>query len=195
MLIEKEETALISFENILIEDPVVEKKFCCDLEKCKGSCCTFPGEYGAPLLDSEVEQIEENYPKIMKYLSERSKNYIEQNGMYEGRRGSRTTVCINNRDCVFVYYDGDKALCAFEKAFLNGEIDFRKPISCHLFPIRVKHFGSPVLHYCEIDECADARECGQKNNIALIDSLRDALIRAYGAEWYNSLKKYLAESE
>ncbi len=182
---------MILVDNILVEEDLFEAKFCCDLQKCKGACCTFPGEYGAPLLEAEIELIEQNFPAITKYLSEKSKQYIEENGMYEGRENYRTTVCIDKRDCVFVYYDGELALCAFEKAYLNGEIKFRKPISCHLYPIRVKKFGNELLHYSQIEECKDAREKGEREDIPLFDSLEEALRRKFGDEWVALLKEYI----
>ncbi len=181
--------------DILIDEDIFATKFCCDIEKCKGACCTFPGEYGAPLLESEIQLLEDNYPKIKKYLSDRSIYYIENQGMYEGRAGYRTTVCINKRDCVFVYYEGEVALCAYEKAYLAGEIDFRKPLSCHLFPIRVKKFGGDALYYCQIDECNDAVEKGENENILMIDSLKTALVRAYGEQWYDTVKQYLESAK
>lgn len=182
---------MVEIDKILIDDEVIEARFCCDLQKCKGACCTFPGEYGAPLLEEETGLIESNYPKIKKYLSEKSKNYIEEQGLYEGRENYRTTVCIDKRDCVFVYYDNDVALCAFEKAFLNGEIDFRKPISCHLYPIRIKKFGSDLLYYSRIEECTDAVIKGESENIPLLKSLEVSLRRRFGDEWYDKLINYL----
>ncbi len=182
---------MILLENILIEDDLLEAKFCCDLQKCKGACCTFYGEYGAPLLEEEIEQIEINYPKIKKYLSEKSIYYIQEKGLYEGKHNHKTTMCINNRDCVFVFYEDGIALCAFEKAFLNNEIDFRKPISCHLYPIRVRQISNNMIYYSQIDECKDAVEKGEKENIALISSLEIPLRRRFGNKWYEILKQYL----
>ncbi len=186
---------MILVNDTIMEEQLLRAKFCCDLEKCKGACCTFPGEYGAPLLESEIPLLEDNYPKIKKYLSEKSIFYIENQGMYEGRAGYRTTNCINKRDCVFVYYEGDIAFCAYEKAYLAGEIEFRKPLSCHLFPIRVKKFGGDALYYCEIDECCDAVKKGENENILMIDSLKVALTRAYGEEWYDTLKQYISTAK
>lgn len=184
---------MVLFDKTLIEDELFEAKFCCDVSKCKGACCTFPGEYGAPLLESEIQFLEDTYPIVKKYLSQKSIDYIEYNGMYEGRVNYRTTVCIDKCDCVFVYYEGDIALCAIEKAYLNGEITFRKPISCHLYPIRVKKFGNELLHYSQIDECQCAREKGENENIPLFDSLKESLVRKYGERWYDMLQEYIKE--
>jgi hypothetical protein len=186
---------MVMIDEVLMDDDVLTAKFACDIRVCKGACCTFPGEFGAPLLDLELPILEDYYPKIQKYLSGKSKKYIEKHGMFEGAKGARTTVCIDKRDCVFVYYENDLALCAYEKAFLEGEIPFRKPISCHLFPIRVKNFGGNFLHYVEIEECECARKRGDKENIPLYVSLEEALVRAYGEDWYSTLKNYIKESD
>ena len=127
---------LILFDDKLIDEDIFKKKFACDLKKCKGACCTFYGDFGAPVLDNEVKIIEAFYPIVKKYLSMRSVNYIENKGMIEGSPENYTTVCIDKKECVFVYWEDGIAFCAIEKAYLKGEIDFRKPLSCHLFPIR-----------------------------------------------------------
>ena len=186
---------MILLDNIYLEEEVLTAKFKCDLDKCKGACCTFPGDLGAPVLESEVSLLEEYYPKIKKYLSQKSIDYIEKFGLYEGNPFSRTTVCINHCDCVFVYYEGDVALCAYEKAYLAGEIPFRKPISCHLFPIRVKLFGRPLLHYCHIEECLCAVKCGKADNTLMVNSVKDALIRSFGEKWFAELQDYIDSLE
>lgn len=183
---------MISIGDILIEEEINSTKFCCDLEKCKGACCTFPGDLGAPVLDEEIELIEGSYQAASKYLSEKSKDYIKKFGMIEGHKSRKTTVCIDRCDCVFVYYDGDIALCAIEKAYFNGETKFRKPISCHLFPIRVNHYGNNTyLYYQEFEECSAGRTKGEAENIPLIHSVKEALVRAYGEEWVNNYIAYL----
>lgn len=185
---------MVLIENILMDEELINEKFCCDLSQCKGACCTFPGEFGAPVLDEEKALIEKYYPDVKKYLSKKSINYIENNGLVEGRKGNLTTVCINKRDCVLVFYEGDVAYCALEKAYKNGEIPFRKPLSCHLFPIRVKNFGGTYLYYSVIDECKPAKSFGEKNNILLLDSLKESLVRAYGEEWFTFLKSYIEQA-
>jgi hypothetical protein len=185
---------MVLIDEILIDEELLTEKFCCNLEACKGACCTFPGEFGAPVLDEEKALIEAYYPYVKKYLSKKSIDYIEYNGLVEGRKGNLTTVCINKRDCVLVYYEGKIAFCALEKAFKSGEIPFRKPLSCHLFPIRVKNFGGKYLYYSVIDECKPAKTFGEKNNILLLDSLKDSIVRAYGEQWYSFLKSYIEQT-
>lgn len=181
---------MLLIENLLVEKEVVNAKFCCDLSICKGACCTFPGETGAPLLDEEVRLCEEAYPIVKDYLSERNRNFIETHGTFEGKQGGYSTKCIENTDCVFVYWDGDIAKCAIEKGYFEGKLPFRKPISCHLYPIRVSKFGMNYLYYSQIEECDPARKKGTTENIPLYVSLKDALIRAYGDDWYHIFVSY-----
>lgn len=179
---------MIYIDGIAVEDDVVNSLFRCDLAKCKGACCTFPGDFGAPLLDSEVEQIEQSMAEAAKYLSDRSKSVLKYSGFYEGSEGSLTTMCIDRRDCVFVFYEGDIAKCALEAAYFAGKTEFRKPISCHLFPVRVREYSSLTLHYERISECLPGVKKGESESILLIDTIRDALVRAFGAEWAEKLK-------
>ena len=124
-----------------IEEDIGHERFSCDLNRCKGACCTLPGGRGAPLDDSEVEEIARAYPSAQKYLSPRHMQMIEQSGMIEGGPGNFATACIDDKECVFVFYEDGIARCSFEKAFLNGEISWRKPLSCHLFPVRISKIG------------------------------------------------------
>jgi hypothetical protein len=130
-------------------------------------------------------------------MSERSLKVLKEDGFSEGNPGELTTVCIEKKDCVFVYYEnGNKiALCALEKAYMNGETNFKKPISCHLFPIRVSGYGKKNMYYQRITECEPGRNLGRKENIALIESLKEALIRAYGESWYSLLVDYIKQRE
>jgi len=186
---------MILADNILTDERIAGEYFECDLEQCKGACCTFPGEFGAPVLNEEVQKMNAVIEPASKYLSEKSKKYIETHGAVQGEPDKYSTVCIDKRDCVFVYYENDIALCAIEKAFFAGEIDFRKPISCHLFPIREVYFGGKCIHYEQIDECAEARVKGKANNNLLYKSLKEALVRAYGEQWYNEYVNTIESTE
>lgn len=175
---------MVEVRQTLIDDPVARVKFACDLLACKGACCTLPGGKGAPLLDSELQQLENAFPIVRSYLSKEHLAAIAQNGLYEGKPGSYTTLCFNNRACVFVLYEAGIAHCAFEKAFSEGKLKWRKPLSCHLFPVRVDHGLTERLRYEQIAECEPASKRGEQEQIFLSDFLREALLRAYGQEWY-----------
>lgn len=182
---------MILFENVLINEDVLNAKFQCDLKQCKGACCTFPGDSGAPVTFEEIEEIEKHYPIFKKYLTQKSINYISDNGFWEKDGSEYLLNCIDKKDCVFVYYEGDIAKCAIEKAYHNKEIEFRKPLSCHLFPIRVGNYGGDHLRYEQFDECEPGRKNGELNNIKLIDSLKDSIERKYGNDFFNKLKIYV----
>lgn len=170
----------------VIDDDVGKESFCCDLGKCKGACCTLPGSRGAPLEDNEVLELRKAYPSARQYLSQRNIDFIETHGMEEGLPGDYTTTCIENRDCVFVYYEDDVAKCSLERAYDEGKTTWRKPLSCHLYPIRVRTFSHESLRYDRVPECEAGRNRGKNEGVKLGEFLRTALIRKYGEEWYES---------
>jgi hypothetical protein len=168
----------------MVDGQIATMKFSCDLGRCKGACCTLQGGRGAPLLDHERDEIRTAYPVVAKYLNPEHLQAIAARGLYEGRAGSYTTACVNDRACVFVTYEDGIARCSFEKAFLNKEISWRKPVSCHLFPIRVDQGPRERLRFEFLAECAPALERGEREGTHLSDYLREALTRVYGPEWY-----------
>lgn len=178
---------MITLDHLLIDESVFTSTFACDLQGCKGACCTLPGGAGAPLADTEVELVRSAVEHALPYLSERSRSYIQAHGAVEGFPGQYATTCIDDKDCVFVMYDDGIATCAIEKAWHAGATAFRKPLSCHLFPIRVANFGGPYLHYEKFDECAPGRALGEQLGLPLVVALKDALVRAYGAEIYERM--------
>ncbi len=184
---------VIPVEDVLIRTEIAEKSFACDLEKCKGACCTLESEYGAPLLEEEVEKIDKILDIVSEYIPENHKEEIKKNGFYEVKDGELMTTSVNNKACVFVYYDNDIAKCGIERAFFDGKVDFRKPISCHLFPIRVSKFGGDVLRYEKFSECSPALERGEKQNIKLVNFCEDSLKRLYGDKWYSTLKEIIGK--
>jgi len=180
----------IVLKGMLVDDAITDVKFACDLSRCKGACCTIPGHRGAPLLDEEVEEVEKAYPIVRRYLSYRHRDTIEERTMFQGRPGDYTTQVVDRQACVFVIFEEGIAKCAFEKAYLNNEIGWRKPISCHLFPIRVDR-GLPMrLRYEQIQVCQPAMELGQQQGISLSEFLRTALLRAFGDTWYDEFLDY-----
>jgi len=180
---------MYQIDEILVDQEILNSKFSCDLKKCKGACCTFPGDNGAPLKDDEVQSIMASLEVASKYLSPKSLRIIESKGFFDGKKGAYYTRCINKRDCVFVYYEGDIAKCSLERAYFNGESNFRKPISCHLFPIRVGSFGGDYLYYEKISECNPAIIKGESENTSMVSFTKDSLTRAYGKKWVEKLEE------
>ena len=176
-------------DNAVVNKDVVETKFTCDLEACKGACCTMESEYGAPIEKEEIEIIEKNYENVKDYLPERSLKKIEEEGFWEEKDNTLMLKSIDNRDCVFVYFENDIAKCSIEKAYFEGKSNFRKPISCHLFPIRVSDFGGPILRYEHYSECRPALIKGLETNLGISEFCKDAIERLFDKEWYQKLEK------
>lgn len=177
-------------ERTLIDGQIPKVKFACDLAKCKGACCTMPGYRGAPVLESELEEIEKAYPVIRKYLSYRHQDVVEERGLFQGRNGDRTTQVVEGRAWVFVTYEDGIAKCAFEKGYLSSEISWRKPLSCHLFPIRVEAGLPERLRYEQISQCEPALGRGESEKLPLVEFLRPSLVRAYGEQWYEEFLEH-----
>ena len=174
-------------ENVLVRPEIMETHFSCDLEKCKGACCTIESEFGAPLLDEEIPVINEILDEIFPYLPEKHVNMIKKDGFFNTHDGESMTRSVNKKECVFVYFENSIAKCSIEKAYFDGRFSFRKPVSCHLFPIRINKFGGDVLRYEKFNECSPALEKGKKENIKIMEFCKDSLIRYYGKKWYLSL--------
>ena len=178
----------IEIDYIAINNEIIENNFTCDLAKCKGACCTMESEFGAPITYEEIAIIEKHLSTIKKYLPKVHSDTIDKNGFWIEKFGETMTRSINNKECVFVTYEGDIAKCGIEKAYMDNKIDFIKPLSCHLFPIRISNFGGPVLRYEKYNECKPALEKGKKTRIKVIDFCREALERAFGKEWFSKTK-------
>jgi hypothetical protein len=168
---------------------IFEKKFVCNLPECRGMCCVY-GESGAPLNNDELIILQEIYPKVKPYMTPAGIAVVEQQGVYDTDWDSdRVTPLIgDSEDCVYTYTEKGVVYCAIEKAFMNGEISFRKPVSCHLYPIRITRyadFEAVNCHHWSI--CSDALKLGKKTGTPLYVFLKEPLIRKYGAEWYEQL--------
>jgi hypothetical protein len=184
---------IIKVEDVLVRPEIAATKFACDLGKCKGACCTLESPFGAPLAENEVKIIQDILPAVKKYLPEEHLKSLEIDGFYEVFSGEVMTRTVDKKSCVFVYFEGNIAKCAIEKAYINNEIDFRKPLSCHLFPIRVSVFGDQVLRYEKFSECEPALENGNKNNVTIAEFCKDSLVRAFGQNWYSSFMKKIGK--
>ena len=179
----------IEIDNVYINSEIVETDFTCDLSKCKGACCTMESEYGAPITRDEIEEINKVLPVVMKYLPKEHAKEIEKSGFWMEKDKELMTRSLNNRACVFVFYDGDIAKCGIERAYRDGKIDFIKPVSCHLFPIRISNFGGPVLRFEKYSECAPALEKGKVTGIKIIDFCRESIERRFGKLFFKKTKE------
>ncbi|MCK9407656.1 MAG: DUF3109 family protein [Bacteroidetes bacterium] len=179
---------MIIIGEISVDTSVSGTKFACDLNVCKGACCTFPGGRGAPLSDAEIIEVERAFPLIKQYLPAEHLAVIERFGLVDGSAGNFATPCVDGKACVFVYFDGDIAKCAFEKAFFEQKSQWQKPLSCHLFPIRVRKDGKEI-HYEYFSECEPALERGKSDNVALHQFVAAPLERAFGTQWNRQLNE------
>ena len=168
---------------------VIEKSFLCDLKACKGICCV-EGDAGAPVLASEVEVMKEIVPIVWNDLSPAAQKEIEANGpVYVDEDDDIVTAIVDGKDCVFTYYDEQGTCkCAIEKAYREGRTDFYKPISCHLYPIRLQKYKEfTAVNYHKWQICEDAVCLGKKEDVRVYQFLKEPLIRAFGEEWYDEL--------
>ena len=182
---------MIEIGDTIISTEVLENRFVCDIVACKGACCV-EGDGGAPVESDEVDKIEEVYDKVKPYMTEKGIQAVEEQGtVVVGSDNELETPLIDGAECAYTYFEEDgTAKCAIEKAYLNKEIDFKKPISCALYPIRLlehKTFTSVNYHHWPI--CQPACECGKKMNVKTYKFLKDPLIRKFGEEWYKTLEE------
>ncbi|SDS48104.1 Protein of unknown function [Polaribacter sp. KT25b] len=175
----------------IVSEDIIEKNFVCNLSACKGACC-IDGDAGAPLEKEETKILEKIYPKVEPYLSEKSKAVIEKEGTWvTSEWGELETPLIDGADCAYVIFDKNKtALCAIEEAYNQGEIGWKKPVSCHLYPIRVKDYSEfSAVNYDKWDICDDACTLGKELQVPVYKFVKQALVRKFGQNWYDELEK------
>lgn len=179
--------SMLLIGDILVDETIATARFSCDVAQCKGSCCTLAGGGGAPLTDEEAQLLPTLYAVVAGYLPEHSGGVARTNPV-SGSTGDFSTTCINERECCFAFYENDVAKCSIERAYFEGKTAFRKPLSCHLFPVREGSFGGAYLYYERIGECASGRSKGEREGVFLLDELQPPLARAYGEEWVATLR-------
>lgn len=180
---------MIQVEDVLLSDDLFKHYFVCDLASCKGACCV-EGDSGAPLNFDEIGIIEDNLDAIKPFLTPEGIKNIENLGVFSiDSDGEYVTTLNNGKECAFTTYDKQGiAKCGIEDAHRAGALDFKKPISCHLYPIRVTQLHAyEALNYHQWSICAPACECGSKLKVKVFQFLKEPLIRKYGAEWYAHL--------
>lgn len=182
---------MIEVGKTLVSDDVIKEQFVCDLTKCKGACCV-EGDLGAPLLEEELEEIEKVIDLVKPYLSDEAIEVLEKEGGYLlDEDGDLSTTTINGKECAFAFYDNAGILkCSIEQAHKEGKTDWKKPISCHLYPIRVAKLPEfEALNYDRWQICSPACDLGKELKVPVYKFLKDALIRKYGVEWYAELEE------
>lgn len=180
---------MIQIDDAIVALDVIEENFICDLSACLGECCV-EGEAGAPLENEEVPILEKILPHVWDDLSPEAQQVIKEQGVaYKDHDGDMVTSIVNGKDCVFTYYDDKKMCkCAIEKAYKEGKIDFYKPISCHLYPIRLEEYKDfTAVNYHRWRICKAAVALGDKKGVRVYQFLKEPLIRKFGEAWYNEL--------
>jgi hypothetical protein len=167
---------------------ILEKRFKCNLPSCFGNCCRY-GDSGAPLLSSEVKILNEIWPVVKPYLRPQGIRVIEEKGTSTIDTDNEiVTPLISNEECAYTILNGNIYMCGLEKAWSESKTGFQKPLSCHLFPVRVKQFsGFTAVNYQELAICSSACEKGREDGIYIYEFLKQPLIRAFGKEMYNEL--------
>ncbi len=186
---------MIQIDDTIISIDCLSEKFCCDLEACKGECC-IEGDAGAPLELEEVSEIEAALPEVWNMLSASAQSVIDRQGVaYTDEEGDLVTSIVNGKDCVFTCYDENGCCyCALEKAYREGRTKFYKPISCHLYPIRLKKIGDAVaLNYNRWDVCKMAVLKGKQLDLPVYKFLKEPLVRRFGEAWYTELESAVEE--
>lgn len=178
----------------IVSEDILEKDFVCNLSACKGACCV-DGDAGAPLSEEETEILAKIYPKVKPFLRKEGIEAIEKLGTSViGTDGTLETTLIDEKDCAYVIFDGKTALCGIEQAYNQGEVSWKKPVSCHLYPIRVKDFTEfAAVNYDRWDICDDACTLGKELQVPIYIFVKEALIRKFGEDWYSELEKVAEE--
>ena len=189
---------MIVIDNILVSDEVVQEQFVCDLSKCKGGCCE-DGDAGAPLTNEELDEVKEAYSKVIPYLTDAGRMEAEKQGLYRyDKEFGWVTPTIDSGICVYGYRDKKGIIkCAFEQAYNDGLISWKKPISCHLYPIKIKksrHTDHEMVNYePREDLCAPGCALGEKLKVPVYQFLKESIVRKYGEEFYGVLHNIAQE--
>ena len=193
---------MLQIKDTLVSDDLLLESFVCDLAKCKGACCV-AGDSGAPVDENEKAILEEIYPRVEPYMRPEGIEAVCLQGTWVNDPYDHlpSTPLAGGKECAYLVYEPDgAATCAIEKAYADGHIPFKKPVSCHLYPVRLRRIMSfTALNYNRWDVCRDACALGRKLNVPVYKFLREPLIRRFGKDWYQELEltaeEYLKELE
>lgn len=180
---------MIAIDNTLLSEDLLEKKFVCDLAACKGACCV-EGDAGAPLNEKEIHILEEIYEELKPYMRPEGIAAVEAQGHWEiDEDGDYVTPLVEGKECAYVQFsENGTALCAIEQAQREGKIDWKKPISCHLYPVRITKLKDfDALNYHKWHICSPACACGERLQVPVYKFAKEALVRAYGDAWFQKV--------
>lgn len=179
---------MLEIDRTLVSLEILCRKFCCNLQACKGSCCV-QGDAGAPLTIEETGYLDDYMDELRPYLSTDGIMALLEEGMYvRDIDGELVTTLIRGGECAYTVFEDDISFCAIERAFQAGDIPFNKPLSCHLYPVRIKSYDDfDAVNFDEWDICQPALPEGERQGLPVYQFVREALIRKYGKEWYDQL--------
>lgn len=180
---------MIQIKDTVVSEELLERKFVCNLNACKGACCV-EGDAGAPLNEDELEELENVFETIKPYLPQKNIEALEQDLYTVDHDGEYVTQLVNGKECAFVFFDENGITkCSIEQAYLDGKTTFKKPISCHLFPVRLTKYKSfTAVNYAYWNICDDACELGNELGVKTYQFLKEPLIRKFGQEWFDELE-------
>lgn len=188
---------MLALKGYLISEDIIEKNFVCNLDKCKGECCK-AGDTGAPLDADEIPVMEKLIEKVLPYLPKKSQEKINKEGFWKRDDDYELVTNFHSTgECTFVFYDEQKVLkCGFEEAYNRGEINWKKPVSCHLYPIRVERLKNyTALNYHKWKICSDACKLGNELKVPIYKFVKDGIVRKFGEDFYNELDEIAAAWE
>jgi len=174
----------------IVSEDIIEKEFVCNLSVCKGKCC-IDGEAGAPLEEEELKMLLDIYPKVKPFLRPEGIAAIENQGLFITNEGEYETTLINEKECAYAIFDKkNTAKCGIEEAYNQGVINWKKPISCHLYPVRIMDYSEfSAVNYHKWPICDDACTLGKELQVPVYKFVKEALIRKFGEDWYAELEK------
>ena len=179
---------MIQIQVTIVSDEILERKFVWNLNACKWACCV-QGDAGAPLEQEELEELENVFESVKPYLSEKSIAALEEDLYTVDADGDYVTQLVDGKECAFVFFDEQNITkCSIEQAYIDGKTSFKKPISCHLFPVRLSKIADyTAVNYAYWDICDDACKLGEELGVKTYQFLKEPLIRRFGEEWFNEL--------
>lgn len=181
---------MILINNVLVSEDLIQNEFVCNLTACKGACCV-EGDLGAPLETEELEILDKIWPKVKPYVPEKGQKAISEQGKWlEHEEGEYSTPLVKGKECAYTVFEKGIAFCAIEKAFQDGKVDFRKPVSCHLYPIRINTNQKTRVVRANYDRwniCSPACDYGKKLSVPVYKFLKEPIIRRFGQAFYEEL--------